>query len=192
MKKEKFISIIFKNSPKESLISMLNDFLKGLLGNYINPSYEDSVLTVFFDDALEINFEEIIQSLNEDFYLSATLFESGILYSGIDKKEYTKFIIDNKSKLSSCNRMFISERELIKLDLASQIVVKNILKEFYEDYQMKEVIKTYLDSNMNISKAANKLYMHRNTVMNKIDKFIKNTGYDIKEFKNAFIIYHII
>ena len=27
---------------------------------------------------------------------------------------------------------------------------------------------------------------------NKIDKFILNTGYDIKKFKNAFIIYHII
>ena len=192
MKKEKFISIIFKNSPKESLINMLNDFLKGLLGNYINPSYEDSVLTVFFDDAQEIDFEEIIQSLNEDFYLSATLFESGLLYSGIDKTEYSNFIFNNKTKLLSCNRMFVSEAELIKLGLVSPIVIKNILKEFYEDYQMKEVIKTYLNSNMNISKAANKLYMHRNTVMNKIDKFIKNTGYDIKEFKNAFIIYHII
>ena len=76
--------------------------------------------------------------------------------------------------------------------MISNIIVKNILKEYYEDYQMKEVIKTYLDCNMNISQAANKLYMHRNTVMNKIDKFITNTGYDIKKFKNAFIIYHII
>lgn len=192
MKNEKFISIIFKSSPKESEINMISDFLRGLIGNYIYPVYEDSVLTVFFDAELEIDFEEIIQGLSEDVYMTATLFESGVLYNGINKNEYTKYIVDNKNKLLETNKLYFTEADLVKSKLVSPIVVKNILKEFYDDYQMKEVIKAYLDSNMNISKAANRLYMHRNTVMNKIDKFINNTGYDIKKFKNAFIIYHII
>lgn len=192
MNKEKFISIIFKLEPKESIILMLSDFLKGLIGNYINPSYNDSVLTVFFEDACQIDFEEIIQSLNEDFYITAILFESGVLYSGISKDEYANFIYKNKNKLVELSRLYITEAELIKHKISSNILVRNILKEYYDDYQMKNVIKTYLDCNMNISQAASKLYMHRNTVMNKIDKFILNTGYDIKKFKNAFIIYHII
>ncbi len=192
MSKEKFVSVIFKSIPKESLILMLCDFFKGLIGNYINPIYNDRVLTVFFDAACEIDFEEIIQSLNEDFYVTATLFESGELYDGIDKNEYSLYIFDNKNKLLETNKLYVSEADLIKHKIISSIVAKNILKEYYDDYQMKNVIKTYLDCNMNISKAANKLYMHRNTVMNKIDKFILNTGYDIKKFKNAFIIYHII
>lgn len=192
MKKEKFISIIFKNSPKELIINLLNDFLRGLIGNYINPVYDDSVLTVFFDAEYEIDFEEIIQGLNEDVYVTATLFESGILYNGIDKNEYVSYIKESKNKLLETNKLFVTEADLVKLRLISPVVIKNILKEYFDDYQMKEVIKTFLDSDMNISKAASKLYMHRNTVMNKIDKFIKNTGYDIKKFKNAFIIYHII
>lgn len=192
MSKEKFISIIFKSNPKESLILMLNDFLRGLIGNYINPIYKDSVLTVFFDADCKIDFEEIIQSLNEDFYVTATLFESGKLYDGINKNEYASYVFDNKNKLLETNKLYITEAELIKHKIISSVVIKNILKEYYDDYQMKNVIKTYLDCNMNISQAANKLYMHRNTVMNKIDKFILNTGYDIKKFKNAFIIYHII
>ena len=192
MSNEKFISIIFKSNPKDSVINTLCDFLKGLIGNYINPVYEDSVLTVFFDAACEVNFEEIIQSLNEDFYITSAVFESGILYSGIDKKEYKTYIATNKLKLLETNRLYIHESDLIKYKLISPIIIKNILREFYDDYQMKNVIKTYLDCDMNISQAANKLYMHRNTVMNKIDKFIRNTGYDIKKFKNAFIIYHIL
>ena len=48
MKKEKFISIIFKSNPKDSNISVLVDFLKGLIGSYINPLFTDRVLTVFF------------------------------------------------------------------------------------------------------------------------------------------------
>ena len=160
--------------------------------NYINPIFNETVLTVFFDADCEVEFEEIIQTLNEDFYMNATLFESGRLYSGIDKEEYSKFICENRSKLLEINKLYLSESDLIKHKVISNIVVKNILKEYYDDYQMKNVIKTYLDCNMNISQAANKLFMHRNTVMNKIDKFILNTGYDIKKFQNAFVIYHII
>lgn len=192
MKNLKFISLIFKSAPKDSVINMLSDFLKGLIGNYINPSFNETVLTVFFDADCEVEFEEIIQTLNEDFYMNATLFESGRLYSGIDKEEYSKFICENRSKLLEINKLYLSESDLIKHKVISNIVVKNILKEYYDDYQMKNVIKTYLDCNMNISQAANKLFMHRNTVMNKIDKFILNTGYDIKKFQNAFVIYHII
>lgn len=192
MKNQKFISILFKDSPKESLINTLIDFLKGLIGNYILPIYKDAVLTVCFDASCDVVFEEIIQSLNEDFYLTATLFESGILYNNINKDEYISLIINNKHKLLECNKLYISEADLIILKFTTPLVVANILKEFNDDYQMKNVIKAYLECDMNISQAANKLYMHRNTVMNKIDKFIRNTGYDIKKFKNAFIIYHII
>ena len=189
---KKFISIIFKTNPKESVVTLLNDFLKGLIGNYITPTYHDGVLTVFFNDALEVNFEEIIQSLNEDYYVTSVLFESGVLYDGINKEEYCGYIQSIKEKLLELNNLYLEESDLIKNKFVSSIVVRNILKEFYDDYQMKNVVKTYLDCNMNISQAASKLYMHRNTVMNKIDKFINNTGYDIKKFKNAFVIYHII
>lgn len=192
MKSLKFISIIFKSNPKESVINALADFLKGLIGNYINPVCKETVLTVFFDSDTMIEFEEIIQTLNEDFYMNATLFESGILYSGVNKEEYSEYIFNNCQKLLEINKLYLNESDLVKHKIISNVVVKNILKEYYDDYQMKNVIKTYLDCNMNISKAANKLFMHRNTVMNKIDKFITNTGYDIKKFQNAFVIYHII
>ena len=97
MKKEKFISIIFKSEPKESNISMLIDFLKGLIGNYINPVFKDRVLTVFFDAACDVDFKEIIQSLNEDFYMTSLLFECCDLFSGINKEEYVDFILENKT-----------------------------------------------------------------------------------------------
>ena len=128
--KEKFVSIIFKSTPKDSVINMLGDFLKGLLGNYINPIYKESVLTVFFDAESEIDFEEIIQSLNEDFYLTAILFESGILYSGTDKNEYLSYIIENKNKLLETNKLYVAEADLIKFKIIPSIVVKNILKEY--------------------------------------------------------------
>jgi DNA-binding NtrC family response regulator len=192
IKKEKFISIIFKNPQKESVINLLCDFLKGLIGNYIEPSLSNNALTVFIDSDTEVDFEEIINSLNSDFYVVACLFESGELYKGIDKNEYVKYINSISSKLLETTKLYIDEKELVKQRLNSSIVENNILKEYYKDYEMRNVISTYLESNMNVSQAANALYMHRNTVMNKIAKFIDVTGYDIKKFQNAFVIYQIL
>ena len=192
IKKEKFISIIFKNPQKESVINLLCDFLKGLIGNYIEPSLSNNALTVFIDSDTEVDFEEIINSLNSDFYVVACLFESGELYKGIDKNEYVKYINSISSKLLETTKLYIDEKELVKQRLNSSIVENNILKEYYKDYEMRNVISTYLESNMNVSQAANALYMHRNTVMNKIAKFIDVTGYDIKKFQNAFVIYEIL
>ena len=190
MKKEKLISIIFKNSIKESAVTMLVDFLKGLIGNYIDPIFNNQVLTVFFDIECDVNFEEIIQNLNEDFYVPSVLFESSELY--VDKNEYLSFIYENKKILLEANRLYILESDLVKQKIQSDVLCKNILKNFYEDFEMRKIVKTYLEYDMNSSKAADELYMHRNTLMYKIDSFIKTTGYDIKKFKYAFIIYHII
>ena len=192
MKKEKFISIIFKSEPKESNISMLIDFLKGLIGNYINPVFKDRVLTVFFDAACDVDFKEIIQSLNEDFYMTSLLFECCDLFSGINKEEYVDFILENKNALLSTNKLHLTESELVKLKIYKDVVVKNILKDYYKDFEMRNIVKIFLECDMNISKASNILYMHRNTLMYKIDNFVKVTGYDIKKFKDAFIIYHIL
>ena len=55
MKKEKLISIIFKTSIKESVVSMLVDFLKGLIGNYIEPLFQDDVLSVFINTECDVD-----------------------------------------------------------------------------------------------------------------------------------------
>jgi DNA-binding protein Fis len=188
-KGQKFISIIFKNTPKDSLVDMLVDFLKGLLGNYISYQYSDNFLTVIFNCDAKVDFEEIINGLNNDFYITTSLFESGILYSKIDINEYIEHIKNQRKNILDSNLIYVDEKTLVKLNLDGEIVKRNIFKSFYEDIEMLEVVKKYLDCNMNITQAANMLYMHRNTVMNKIDKFITVTGYDIKKFRNAFIIY---
>ena len=191
-KTEKFISIIFKNPQKESVINLMCDFLKGLIGNYIEPTLSNNILTVFFEAETDVDFEEIINSLNSDFYVVATLFESGELYKNVDRNEYVKHIHAIAVKLLETTKLYFNEKELVKQGLHNEIVENNILKEYYNDYEMKNVISTYLENNMNVSQAANALYMHRNTVMNKIAKFIDVTGYDIKKFQNAFVIYQIL
>ena len=165
---KKFISIIFKNKPKDSLVSMLTDFLKGLLGNHITCDYSDNFLSVIFDAETALDFEEI------------------------NVLDYISHIKDKSKNILETNLIYVDDKTLVKLNLEAEVGERNIFKSFYDDLDMLDVVKKYLDCNMNISQAANMLYMHRNTVMNKIDKFIAVTGYDIKKFSNAFIIYKFL
>ncbi|TYR79023.1 transcriptional regulator [Priestia megaterium] len=58
-----------------------------------------------------------------------------------------------------------------------------------EDSSLLETIKCYLECNLNVSLAAKKLYMHRNSLQYRIDKFIDRTNIDIKHFHGAVSAY---
>ncbi|KXG10052.1 Leucine-rich protein [Anoxybacillus sp. P3H1B] len=57
------------------------------------------------------------------------------------------------------------------------------------DDELLETIKVFFQCDLNVSSAAKKLYMHRNSLQYRIDKFIEKTGIDIKHFKGAVAVY---
>ncbi|RIW30912.1 hypothetical protein D3H55_16130 [Bacillus salacetis] len=65
----------------------------------------------------------------------------------------------------------------------------DILQLFAEDEELKKTIKTYLENQSNTSQTAKVLFMHRNSVQYRIDKFIEKIGIDIKTFQGALTVY---
>ena len=188
---KKFVTIFFKDKIDSANINMLTDFFKGLVGASLVEDIYGNVISYIFDSEYAVDFEEIILNINADFYLSAKLFESKDLIDDDDLNHYLEMV--KKIKVSSIEEDYFTDDELVIKSLGDFTLIKKvILKKYYNDSEMIEVIKAYLDCNMNVSQAANRIFMHRNTVMNKIEKFIDVTGYDIKKFKKAFIIYHLI
>ena len=53
-------------------------------------------------------------------------------------------------------------------------------------------MKCYLEKGFNITTGAKAMHMHRNTFMNKLDRFIEMTGLDVKNFDEAVIAYLLI
>ncbi|TYP49784.1 PucR family transcriptional regulator [Thermosediminibacter litoriperuensis] len=53
------------------------------------------------------------------------------------------------------------------------------------DEEALKTIRTVLDCNLNLAAAARKLYIHRNTLMYRLDKISSQTGLDIRKFKDA-------
>ncbi|ADL08538.1 PucR family transcriptional regulator [Thermosediminibacter oceani] len=53
------------------------------------------------------------------------------------------------------------------------------------DEEAIKTIRTVIDCNLNLAMAARKLYIHRNTLMYRLDKISSQTGLDIRKFKDA-------
>ncbi len=58
-------------------------------------------------------------------------------------------------------------------------------KEIFEDDEMLQTAEVFLKNSLNISETARKLYMHRNTLLYRLDKIEKATGLNIREFSDA-------
>ena len=55
----------------------------------------------------------------------------------------------------------------------------------FEDQSMMQTVRVYLDCGMNISETSRRLYMHRNTLMYRLNNIRKRTGLDLSTFRDA-------
>ncbi|MGB0203148.1 MAG: helix-turn-helix domain-containing protein, partial [Acholeplasmataceae bacterium] len=66
-----------------------------------------------------------------------------------------------------------------------------ILGKYHDQSYMLHTIQTYLESNQNMITASKELFIHRNTLMMRLEKFNDATGFDMKSFKDGFLMYHL-
>jgi carbohydrate diacid regulator len=53
------------------------------------------------------------------------------------------------------------------------------------DEETLKTIQVVLECNLNMAEAARRLYIHRNTLMYRLDKVFSLTGLDLRNFKDA-------
>jgi DNA-binding PucR family transcriptional regulator len=70
-----------------------------------------------------------------------------------------------------------------------QKLIKAFVEVFKEDSEMFSTIKSFLENNLNASLTAKKLYVHRNTLQYRVDKFTDKTGIQLKDFYSAFTVF---
>ena len=56
-----------------------------------------------------------------------------------------------------------------------------------DDFEDEELVTvyTFFDNNLNISETARQLYVHRNTLVYRLEKIQKRTGLDVRVFEDA-------
>ncbi len=84
-------------------------------------------------------------------------------------------------------------------DYQAKNFLKNIFhqdnfKEYFEKSDLGQIIEALVKNNLNISQAADNLYIHRNTLLYQINKIKDQTGYNLKNASDLFTLllaYHL-
>jgi len=179
------------------LISQTKDMILDVLTEVIDikdVKSKDYQMFVIYEGPSDVAFEDIGINISSDLLMDFRLYESYMFKDKI-KMEAHMFFIEKLLKNTSFNQfMYLKDIDILKLSLThiTHSDYVHIFKRYIDDTQMLNNIKVYLESNQNMSEAAKKLYIHRNTLIQRIDKFITVTGIDIKMFVPGYVIYYLL
>ena len=72
-----------------------------------------------------------------------------------------------------------------KLNEYLEILLDGDAKSIFSDPEMTNTAEEFLENSLNVSETSRKLYLHRNTLMYRLDKIERSTGLNIRRFSDA-------
>jgi DNA-binding PucR family transcriptional regulator len=186
----KIKNYIIVTKGKTSNKEFLNEFAQSLFVKFTIEDLETAFVIQYSDDVEESIINEAFTS-----YLFDAC-DNVIVYIG------RSFVNDADSDIKTILRLLsysltkplYHKKSLVEevIDNKDEDVKKLVLNKYYLDYSMQDLLKTFFINNMNTLKSSKVLYIHRNTLINKIQRFKEDTGFDPKEFRDAYLIYSLI
>lgn len=75
---------------------------------------------------------------------------------------------------------------------AREALLSAIFTDFKRNDSLYNLLEGFFAADLNVSLAANNLYMHRNTLLYRLNSFHQKTGFDLKCFRDAALIYNYL
>lgn len=163
--------------------------------NIVGIVYRENIVVIgYFDDVYEhaVSIREAIMS---NLFCECRISYSKEINDKYELKEAYEdakecLLLSKKFSLKSgifdCNKLLF-EKIVYNIEPKLKTELLNRFKEKFNQFD-SEVINTideFMKNGLNISDAARKLYIHRNTLIYRLDKIKKETGFDIRNFKEA-------
>ncbi|WP_226038007.1 PucR family transcriptional regulator [Aquibacillus saliphilus] len=176
--------------------------IHGLFSTKVPIIWENSHQGVIIEenmksDESDISYHEIIEVLMSDFYMNVNLFISpyfNVIDACLQQYKWTKscFCVVHKYCKSPVVDYIESVPYLLLEPLDEEsipLIVTSILQDATNDEELLKTVQIFLECNSNATLAAKKLYMHRNSLQYRVDKFIEKSSIDVKQFKGALSVY---
>ncbi len=199
--------VIFIIETKYEKDSNALDNVRGLLGNkakdFVTAVDEKNIIVVKELEATDGHKE--LEKIAQNFYeLLKNNGEEDVLiaYGTVvgDIKEVSKSYKEAKLALD-VGKIFFSEKSIIAYStlgigrLIYQLplpLCKMFIREVFEgkspddlDEETLTTINKFFENNLNVSETSRQLYIHRNTLVYRLDKLQKSTGLDLRVFEDA-------
>ena len=164
--------------------------------------WQDDISGIIIEKQAEIQeattFTDIIEMTASDFYADVKLFIGSFHPFTNNLPQLFRW----ETKCFSIAQKFESKTKHFRLEKSIPYVMihelsketvkemqQSFLTSFPKEKELLDTIKIYIENNLNVSLTAKKLYMHRNSLQYRIDKFIERTNIDIRNFQGAFVAY---
>ena len=180
---------VYTKINKENLYSMFDGLLKDVL---VIGCEKYSIIVYHSKERVILN--NYLDALSEDFGFKINVFE-GFLVNKELTENFKKFILiyekyyKNNYIYSSVSNLILNN-DLNKEEL--NLIKKLLLSKFLKDVQFEKFIIALFENNLNVSKTAKDIYMHRNTVNNKLANFENDTTLILQNFKDAIVVYQLL
>jgi carbohydrate diacid regulator len=184
-------------------LQMLAGLFSTQSGDYLTEIDESSVILIKSLDS-EDDYEELERCAVTavDMLGTEAMVDAGAAYGTIvkDLKDLSKSYKEahmamDVGQIFYAGRRILSYNELGIGRLIFQLPVnlcKMFLHEIFGDYDPSSIdqetlatINTFFDNNLNVSETARQLFIHRNTLVYRMEKLQKVTGLDIRTFEDA-------
>lgn len=144
------------------------------------------------------SFSSYMSALESDFYIKARMYIGK--FQRADSRFPAHFATEKEwfrkaSANGSAGRIYTMET-LFPLHLTDQmpshmkeVLVKEVLTPLGYDQEILQTVRAFFENGFNASVASKKLYIHRNTLQYRLNKFQEITGISLKDFNGALAAY---
>ncbi|ASK60889.1 hypothetical protein CFK37_01020 [Virgibacillus phasianinus] len=147
-----------------------------------------------------IVYNEIINILMSDLYVKIRFFVGPFMNNPERARQfYPRLTEGAATAFNYTSKQVISFEESILCLFADQVntsfrkeTKQLLLHEVLNDSELIHTINTFFGCNLNITVTAKELFLHRNSLQYRIDKFIEKTGIDIRQFHQAAMVYFLL
>lgn len=185
---KKFIILCSTQSEYKTLEKLLYDAI------HIEKKITNNNCTIYFSYDTSNDIKEIFLSYISDQLIDLKMYESKMFSNDISFNSHLEYVLnlykENISNYSNYENYKTIIKKLPKENMKE--IRRQFLGKYSEDKIMLETLNCFFVQNQNITKTSKELYIHRNTLLQRIDKFIEETNLDPKIFLEALIIYDLI
>ncbi|HFU3714760.1 TPA: helix-turn-helix domain-containing protein [Streptococcus suis] len=189
------------SNPSEEVVQAWLEFMETLLPNLVSHYASASDYFVFIMDQRPfIDYQEILRDtigvMEYDFGIKMTAF-LGQIWPGQVQEWWPDAIRAEMDLFRSwmqknLSASFLTFSQLFFLDEAKDKAVMRILSDMIAKHEMEDVIRALWDNGAVLTKAAQSLFVHRNTLLYRLDKWFELTGLQLRELTDLALLYYIV
>ena len=175
-----FIIIKTKNDSYKQII----DLFKQFLGNYIDVE-ENEYLIINHNYENNLDIENMLNSITLELMINMKAYLSTTSKIDLEKKLAINIIDELSFGVYDLKRALLEIKAFKYSEEALDLILKSTGVSV-------EFILEFLKYDLNVSKASKNMNYHRNTVIYKLDKLKAESGFDLRSFQDAYILYSLI